>query len=273
MNRACQSSIFGIIPWSRFLPSSASKRGIWRVCQSAAESRESVHKVAYSTFCRLWRSLLPSIIIMKPMSDLCWTRQQNSTAILRAANCSEGDKSETIKAAEEHLGIVQVERSFYKTKCDECRDSVHTHFTEDGVLQLPPLSSSTPSNSRDIQVHYSDYAQQVHFPGDPLQPVPIYFLTPRKCSVFGVNCEALPRQVNFLTDEAGECGKGANNVISRLHFFFKTHGLGEKVVFLHADNCTGQNKNNAMIQYLAWRAATNRHTSLTICSRPHQVFS
>ena len=114
-------------------------------------------------------------------------------------------------------------------------------------------------------MHYSfDYAQQVHFPSDPLQPGPIHFLTPCKCSVFGVNCEALPRQVNFLTHEAGECGKGANNVISQLHFLFETHGLGEKVVFLHADNCTGQNKNNAMIQYLAWRAATNRHTSLTL---------
>ena len=57
--------------------------------------------------------------------------------------------------------------------------------------------------------------------------------------MFGVNCEALPRQVNFLTYEAGECGKGANNVVSRLHYFLETHGLGEKVVFLHADNCTG----------------------------------
>ena len=82
--------------------------------------------------------------------------------------------------------------------------------------------------------------------------------------MFGVNCEALPRQVNFLTDEAGECGKGANNVVSRLHYFLETHGLGEKVVFLHADNCTGQNKNNCMVQYLAWRALTNRHTSITL---------
>ena len=59
--------------------------------------------------------------------------------------------------------------------------------------------------------------------------------------MFGVNCEALPRQVNFLTDEAGECGKGANDVVSRLHYYLETHGLGEKVAFLHADNCTGQN--------------------------------
>ena len=63
-----------------------------------------------------------------------------------------------------------------------------------------------------------------------MQPGPIYFLTPRKCSVFGVNCEAIPRQINFLTDESGEVGKGANAVISRLHYFFETHGLGEKRV-------------------------------------------
>ena len=82
--------------------------------------------------------------------------------------------------------------------------------------------------------------------------------------MFGVNCEALPRQVNFLTDEAGECGKGANNVVSRLHFFLETHGLGKKVAFLHTDNCTGQNKNNCMVQYLVWRALTKRHTSITL---------
>ena len=77
--------------------------------------------------------------------------------------------------------------------------------------------------------------------------------------MFGVSCEALPRQVNFLTDEAGECGKGANAVISRVHYLFEHHGFGEKNVYLHADNCTGQNKNNCMIHYLLWRTLTNRH--------------
>ena len=202
---------------------------------------------------------------MKTMTDLCWTCHQNSTAILRAANCSDANKSSTIKDAEEHLRIVQVERSFYKSTCDACRESVRAFFSVDGEFQPPSLSSNITPNSNDIRVHYSfDYAQQVHYPSDPLQPGPIYFLTPRKCTVFGVSCEALPRQVNFLTDEAGECGKGANNVISRLHYFLETHGLGEKEVFLHADNCTGQNKNNCMVQYLAWRTLTNRHTSITL---------
>ena len=33
---------------------------------------------------------------MKPMSDLCWVCQQNSAAIMRAANTPEEEKSEVI---------------------------------------------------------------------------------------------------------------------------------------------------------------------------------
>ena len=73
----------------------------------------------------------------------------------------------------------------------------------------------------------------IYFPSDPLQPDPIYFLTTRKCSVFGVCYEAIPRQIDFITDESGETGKGANAVISRLRCFYENHGLGEKdVIFM-----------------------------------------
>ena len=91
-----------------------------KVYHSAAENAD-VHAVAYTTF---WRKPLPSVIIMKPMTDLCWTCQQNSAAIRQAANSSEATKSNTIREAEEHLRIVQVERSFYKSTSDACRESV-----------------------------------------------------------------------------------------------------------------------------------------------------
>ena len=202
---------------------------------------------------------------MKPMSDLCWQCQQNSTAILRAANHPDAEKSDAIKAAEEHLTIVQKERSFYRTTCDDCKASIRECFTTADKFTPPSLNACIPPNSKKIKAHYSfDYAQQVHYPSDPMQPGPVYFLTPRKCSIFGVNLEAIPRQVNFLTDEAGSCGKGANTVVSQLHYFFEHHSLGEKEVFLHADNCSGQNKNSTMIQYLAWRALTNQHSSVTL---------
>lgn len=250
----------------KLLPSSVSKRKIWRFYQDSAEASQEVHVVAYSTFNKLWRSLLPGIMLMKPRSDLCWTCQQNSTAIMRSANKPDSEKSATILAAQEHLTLVRLERSFYKTSCETCRSEVHNHFcNSDGSFSPPLPHCNIPPNSVNISCHYSfDYAQQVHYPADPLQPGPIFFLTPRKCNIFGVHCEAIPRQVNFLIDEAVYCGKGSNSVISQLHFFFEHHGLGERNCFLHCDNCTGQNKNRFMMQYLAWRCMTGLHTNITV---------
>ena len=69
------------------------------------------------------------------------------------------------------------------------------------------------------QVHYShDYAQQLDFHSDPCQPGSIFFKTPYKCAIFGVCCESIPRQVNFLIDENVLTGKGANAAISYVHY-------------------------------------------------------
>jgi hypothetical protein len=60
--------------------------------------------------------------------------------------------------------------------------------------------------------------------------------------------EGLPKQVNYLLDETetirkkGKMTHGPNSVISMLHHYFATHGLGEKSCVLHADNCSGRTK-------------------------------
>ena len=106
-------------------------------------------------------------------------------------------------------------------------------------------------------MHYSfEFAQQVHIPSNPMQPGPIYFKTPRKCGIFGVMCEAIPRQVNYLIDEASD-------EASDVHHYFQNHGLGETRVHLHADNCSGQNKNNFFLWYLAWRTRLQLHESVS----------
>ena len=92
----------------KLLPSSVSKCMIWKVYQTAAENDGSMHTVACSTFNRLWRTLLPSIvIIMRPMTNLCWQCQKNSTALLRSANVYDEEKMDTVLAAHEHLRIVR----------------------------------------------------------------------------------------------------------------------------------------------------------------------
>jgi len=69
-------------------------------------------------------------------------------------------------------------------------------------------------------------------------------------------------QVNYLIDEACATSKGANAVVSYHHHFLEYYGLGEKKLILHADNCSGQNKNNIMIGYLLWRCATGRNEEI-----------
>ena len=141
------------------------------------------------------------------------------------------------------------ERSFYRTAVQDCRDSVKQFFTTNDVLTVPEPGSALPLGSGPDTMHYSfDFVQQVHYPHNPLQPGPMYFKTARKCAIFGVCCEGIPRQINYLIDEASAAGKGTNTVISLLHHFLQHHALGEVNVGLYADNCTGQNKNNAMLQ-------------------------
>ena len=128
----------------------------------AAATCDSVRAVAYPTFTRLWRSLLPSIILMRPMTDLCWQCQKGSIAIQRSANLSEEEKSDAVRSAQEHLRIVQMERSVYTATCNDCAKSVKAHFQTNSSFSPPPPSSHIPPNSKPIKVHYSfDYAEQV----------------------------------------------------------------------------------------------------------------
>ena len=184
---------------------------------------------------------------MRPMTDLCWQCQKNSAVIVRSSNYSEEEKSSTIKIPEEHLRIVQMKRPYYTSSCEDssCFFPDPTMLRRIVLLLLSQHHEFLPTQSPSQVLYSFDYAQQVHFPSDPLQPDPIYFpsdplqpdpiyfLTTRKCSVFGVSYEAIPRQIDFITDESGETGKGTNAVISRLRFFYENHGLGEKdVIFM-----------------------------------------
>ena len=137
-----------------------------------------------------------------------------------------------------------------------------------GTVYSPPPPGS--SGSGPATVHYSfDFAQQVHYPHNPLQPGPLYFKTARKCGIFGVCCEGLPRQINYLIDEASDTGKGANTLVSLIHHFLANHALGEVHLQLHADNCAGQNKNNIFLQYCAWRVLSGLHQSVLHADRTH----
>ena len=55
--------------------------------------RSLTKAVCYSLFCALWKQLTPQVVVTRPMSDLCWMCQQNSTLIMRAHNRPVEEKS------------------------------------------------------------------------------------------------------------------------------------------------------------------------------------
>ena len=125
----------------------------------------------------VWNEVLPYIDTMKPALDLCFECQRNVTMILRSAHLSEEEKSCRLQVAEAHLALAKAECTNYNIEVQRCRKAYQ-----------PEQSPS--------EMHYSfDYAQQVHFPNDPQQPGPAYFLTAKKCQLFGVACEPIGRQV------------------------------------------------------------------------------
>jgi hypothetical protein len=137
-------------------------------------------------------------------------------------------RTEIHKEALEHLKLAKKERLFYKA---------NTKVANAQYRKLPKAALSKPCkpNSRNIMSHYSwDFAQQLHYPFEDQQVGPIFFKTPRRAQLFGVCCEGIPCQYNYLIDEEHFLEKNANTVISLLDHFFANYGLGEKWVHLTA---------------------------------------
>ena len=208
-------------------------------------------------FRKTWRALLPFIITARPMTDLCWVCQKNNTLIYRSANLAEADKSEQLRQQERHLAVVKDERILYNTTVARAKDVCCQ-------LGISELTACAPCSRQTAMTYSFDFAQQVHLPSDPLQPGPLYFLVPRKVGLFGICCEGVPKQVNFLIDEAHLISKGSNAVISYLHFFFEHFGMGETDVTLYCDNCPGQNKNRFVLWYCAWRVSVGLHKTISL---------
>ena len=237
----------------KVLLSSETKIGVWRTYEAACRASDK-RAVSSSKFLQMWGQFYPEVVVSKPMTDLCISCQQNTNKLQRAANLLEREKAELLKDHQDHINSAQLEREFYRNSC------TNSQKTLDNIGGYAILSTNRNVCSLKVTIHYFfDFAQQVHIPSNPMQPGPIYFKTPRKCGIFGVMCEAIPQQLNFLIDEAATTGKGANATISYIHYYFKHHGLGETDAHLKAENCAGQNKKNFFVWYLAWRIMMNLH--------------
>ena len=252
------------------LPTDVSKASVHRDYVKASEAlekttRQSVRCFGYREFCRLWSEILPYIRVLPPADDICHICQENATLILKAANFSEEEKTERLLRAQQHLECAKTQREFYRERAKSSKVAME---------QIGALKDNQHANS--ILLSYSfDHAQQVFYPSNPQQPGPLYFKTPRKCGIFGVCSEGTNSQLNYLIDEAQSCGKGANTIVSMVHHYLLYFTFKEDNIHLQADNCVGQNKNNTMVFYLAWRVMVDMNASceLSFMIPGHTKFS
>lgn len=234
------------------LPSVMSYMAIHRIFRKSMEDGDG-RIVEYHTFRRLWVENYPHIVFSKTKSDLCMTCEEHTKQINSAiAAGTEEEKLESLEKAKEHLLAARKERDHYRHSMEIARQS------------FAASQSSDPKNAPET-MHYSwDFAQQLQYPYEDHQVGPIYFKSPRTAQLFGVCCEAASRQVNYLIDEADFPGKGADTVISILDHFFSVYGQGERRLLLTADNCVGQNKNNAVLSYLLYRTIKQAHRRIDL---------
>ena len=192
---------------------------------------------------------------MPPANDLCQICQDNSTLILKAANLSEDEKKLRLSKAQQHLECAKMQRTYYRKQVKASK-----------LILKEIQNGHRVSQTVQVSLSYSfDHTQQIHYPSIPQQPGPLHFKTPRKCGIFGVCAEGSNTQLNYLIDEAQSCGKGANRIVSMVHHCLQNFTFGEDDIWLHADNCVEQNKNNTMTSYLAWRVMVGLNKSCELC--------
>ena len=71
-----------------------------------------------------------------------------------------------------------------------------------------------------------DFAQQILYSNNPNRAGEHFLKVSRKCILFGVVNEGLQKQVTYVINEAVDCGKGSNVVLTHLHHYLSSHSDG-----------------------------------------------
>ncbi|XP_029595685.1 zinc finger protein 436 [Salmo trutta] len=122
--------------------------------------------VRLSSFRNLWRKLLPHISSTKSRTDLCWQcHRNNNYQVLESANLPEAVKSAKLKKQEEHLLLVQSERSVYQKMVADCKTTCQD-------LQLSLGGPTEPASHTKFAPDWPllQIKQYQHFSFDALEP-------------------------------------------------------------------------------------------------------
>ena len=102
------------------LPSDKTKTDIYQL-YTTATSETGIRQVAQSTFYKLWSEHCPTLVIIKPATDLCTKCQNYSTKLTNSGNLSEEEKMEDLRLYNDHIQKAKIQRDYYRTQVEESK--------------------------------------------------------------------------------------------------------------------------------------------------------
>src|SRR5207237_2074041 len=98
-----------------------------------------------------------------------------------------------LKRYKEHIVKAELERNYYNKNMKLTEQQDENYLVTGGKADYCSV---------DATAHYSyDWAQNIHIPHSDQQVSKIYYLSPHKVHLFGIQDEAVCKQINYVLDE------------------------------------------------------------------------
>lgn len=207
------------------LPIENNKTRIWQLYRNAVSFEQT--PVSFNYFCEVWKMHFPHCKIMTKRTDFC-------------------------KLCVFYRTLAKDSGPEYKIHIEHARqERVHLKQTIGNTVE-----KRLANNMSHIHLSF-DFAEAIRLPVFIDQPGDSYFTSGFKCGLFGICNNTVGMMDTYILPEGKTPNVNANTTISLLHHYLERHNVRSlETLDLMADNCTGQNKNAAVMQYLLWRVAS-----------------
>ena len=102
------------------LPSDKSKADIYELYNSAAPEL-GLRKISQRSFYRLWHEHCPTLLLMKPASDLCLRCQTYSVKLSNGGNLPEEEKLQDLNDYNVHISKAKLQRDYYRSQVEDAK--------------------------------------------------------------------------------------------------------------------------------------------------------
>lgn len=142
------------------LPSDKTKADIYEQYNSVAPEL-GLRKISQRSFYRLWHEHCPTLLIIKPASDLCLRCQKHSVKLSNGGNLTEEEKLQDLRDYNEHISKAKLQRDYYRSQVEDAK----TQYTAlpDDKKQRGKFSISANSQTERDNFHRFGHSRRSLF--------------------------------------------------------------------------------------------------------------